>query len=513
MISLSRLQSGFGFMLCSLVVIAAVVLGGGTRSGHLSDFVLQLLALPLLLVTLWQLGAGKGGSHPGVWAFCAAVVLVPLVQTVPLPPFLWAALPNRQPQAELLELIGAKPAWQPLSVFPTATRLSLLSLIVPLAVFWGTLLLDYRQRRWLSLTLIGITVASVFLGLTQIAQGPASSLRFFEVSNLGDAVGFFANRNHFAALLYAATVFGGAWVVDVSLRSGAPQRGMLASQLVAIIASCTALVMLIAAQAMARSRAGLAITVVALAGILLLAFFDRRKSTLVTPGRLLVASVVLAAVFSTQFALYRIMERFAVDPLQDARIGFTRTTIEAAKLYMPFGSGMGTFVPVYEQFEKPADLMVNKFANRAHNDFVELWLESGVAGIILMAVFLGWFLRRATAAWRSAPINATDVDAALARAASLVIALLLMHSFLDYPLRTGAVMAVFAFASALLIPPTAEKQELHSPSPSSKQPAKASSMSPDMSVVRGSHGPPQRWGENIDWPDAWDPSRRNNDRP
>jgi hypothetical protein len=37
--------------------------------------------------------------------------------------------------------------------------------------------------------------------LLQVAQGPRL-LRLFAVTNLSEAVGFFANRNHFAALLF-----------------------------------------------------------------------------------------------------------------------------------------------------------------------------------------------------------------------------------------------------------------------------------------------------------------------
>ena len=36
-----------------------------------------------------------------------------------------------------------------------------------------------------------------------------------------------------------------------------------------------------------------------------------------------------------------------------------------------------------------------------------------------------------------------------------MIALLIGHSVVDYPLRTNALMAVFAFAAALTVPPPA----------------------------------------------------------
>ena len=44
-------------------------------------------------------------------------------------------------------------------------------------------------------------------------------------------------------------------------------------------------------------------------------------------------------------------------------------------------------------------------------------------------------------------------DPNLARAAVLVVIIMVVHSIVDYPLRTAALAAVFAFACALLIPP------------------------------------------------------------
>jgi hypothetical protein len=67
-----------------------------------------------------------------------------------------------------------------------------------------------------------------------------------------------------------------------------------------------------------------------------------------------------------------------------------------------------------------------------------------------------WLVRRSVQIWRSAPPHrASDLDWSLARAATMVVALLIVHSLVDYPLRTGAMAAIMAFACALLIEPPA----------------------------------------------------------
>ena len=519
------------------------MLGGGTRAGFLSDALLQLLALPLLLYALWQLSERPATLQIRMTLlFCLALAAVPLIQLVPLPSWLWTLLPHRETAVSTFDLMGKGIPWMPISLSPQATWLSLLSLVPPLSVFIGTALLSYRERRWLSLLLIAMGIISGFLGLLQVAQGPNSALRFFAFTNPAEAVGFFANRNHFAALIYVVMLFVVAWTIPAIDHFGGSQRGTSYLSVVWVLAGFTLMVLLLSVEMMARSRAGLSLTIVSLFGILALIFFAQgsrpfagsRFGSLklggqwltVTPVKLLLAAIVLAVTFSFQYALYRMRERFGVDPAEDARLIFLPNTIAAAKAFMPFGSGMGTFVSVYPLFEKPQDLLVNLYANRAHNDAAEVWLEAGIVAVVLMGAFFGWLIARSIAVWRNATLaGATRLDYLLARAATIVIGLLLLHSFVDYPLRTAALMVVFAFACALLVDspgPSQNEAKLaaavgarqSSGSPNfAPQPYtdKTLSTSRDRRRTSGAseQAPAQaseRWGEEISWPDAWSKS-------
>jgi len=379
--------------------------------------------------------------------------------------------------------------------------------------------------------------------MIQVAQGPHSTWRFFAITNDTEAVGFFANRNHFAALLYALTLFAAAWAVNATALGQAETRQKYDTVLiVAVIGAFTLLVVLLGGQMMARSRMGLGLSILALFGALALGVSDRRVGSNVTSIRLMVGASVLALVFGFQFALYRVMERFAVDPLEDARLPFGRNTVEAALSYLPFGSGLGTFVPVYAMFEKPEDTILEAYANHAHNDFLELWLNTGIVGPALAGMFVAWLGLRSLEIWRnSPPRGASDLDWDLVRSATLVIGLLVAHSLVDYPLRTGAIMAVMAFACALLIepPPVSEplpRQSLPttpmpaapkktrlpemrkaappaiplvpepSPAPAVPTPTSAPASS---SVSDGrSLSPDQRWGMDVEWPEEWSKSSK-----
>jgi O-Antigen ligase len=502
---------------CATTLVCCLLLGGGTRAGFLSDTALQLLCIPLLLAALWRLGdVTLTRQMRWALAFCLLCVSVPLLQLIPLPPAIWTALPARKAEVAPFALLGRDLPWMPISVSPTATWLSLISLIPPLAVFLGTMLLGYRERRILSLVVLAVGIVSVFLGLAQIAQGPSSSLRPFVYTNDTEAVGFFANRNHFAALLYSLTLFAAAWTVSVALGRGDWQRH--SSKIVATVASFTLLVALIAAQSMARSRAGLGLTMVALLGAFALAFVKRNDEPAKggSATKLLGGAITLALLFAVQFALYRILERFALDPLEDGRVVFARVTTGAAKALFPLGSGVGTFVPVYAGFEKPQDTMSDTFANRAHNDFLEGLLESGIVGMVVLTLFLAWFAVASLRVLRQTDPVIMQIDRLLPLAATVVVGLLLAHSLADYPLRTAAMMGILAFSCALLIEPIpGEQVDVATRSQRVRErqravPTLATRPIVALSAPAPNPRPGQPWGADVAWPEEW---RKLQDRP
>jgi O-antigen ligase len=520
------------FWLTAFTLLAALLLGGGTRGGFLSDALLQLLAIPLLLLSASQLNdlfwRHRAKLRQLRWelVFCLAVVLVPLIQLVPMPPALWTLLPHRAPLIASFDDLGHGLPWLPISVSPNATWLSVTALLPTLAVFFGTVLLGYRERRLLSLGVVAFGIVSSFLGLLQIAQGPASRLRFFSATNLSEAVGFFANRNHFAAFLYVVLLFAAVWSIDIGFAVGPwrDRRIFEARSIVSITASFLAIVILLAADAMARSRAGMMLTMVSLVGAYGLVLTDRRRRTLSgTPLNFLFAAVGTAFILVVQFALYRVLARFNTDPLDDLRLQFARTTIEAAWAYMPFGAGMGTFVPVYGMFEKPQDLFAHAYINHAHDDVLELWLETGIFGIALMAAFVAWFVSRTAKIWRHAAVGANEFDRSLARAATIAVALIVTHSFLDYPLRTAAMTAILAFACGLMVEtlgvdtrakerrvPASFDATAQGAAPRLTAVSPAAALPPAIAADQEpapSHDPPHqrpaRWGDDVEWPEAW----------
>jgi O-antigen ligase len=437
-----------------------------------------------------------------ILAFCIAIILLPLLQLVPLPPAIWSRLPERDHVAAAFSVAGNSGRWAPITIYPTATWLSLLAMMPPLAVFLGTVSLSSVERRQLSYLLLSVGILSACLGLVQVAQGPSSPLRFFDYTNPSEAVGFFANRNHFAALLYCLTVLAIASLIDAGFNGR--KRLFDAAALLPLIAGFVVLVILIAAQLVARSRAGLGLTMAALLLAWPLANFDPRRGTGLQSGKVLAAAVAISLIFALQFALLRILERFGTDPLDDARVPFARNTFEAARALMPFGSGIGTFVDVYGMFERPADVFA-AYANHAHNDILEVALEAGLPGLLLMAFLGAWIVWRCVVIWRRPIEKASATDILWERAALVIVVLLIAHSLVDYSLRTTAMAVVFAFSCGLLVRPFVSV-------PASEQApdVRRNPMERAHSEQRYPENAPasagEAWGADINWPDEWQPN-------
>ena len=516
-------KAGLLLFLCAVVIVASLILGGGTRPGYISDAILQLLAVPLLLLSLWTLVETPltKQMRQALW-FCFAIALLPLIQLIPLPPWLWTVLPGRQPAVETFDILGRTLPWMPTSVSPQLTWLTALSVIPPLAVFLSVLLLGYQERRLLSLVFLAVGAIGAFVGLLQVAGGPESPLRFFEITNPTEAVGFFANRNHFAALLYCLILLLVPWVVDATTNAVSREyRNKIEYDLTSMVVAGVGflgLFLFFAAEAMARSRAGLGLTLLALFGAVGIGFCVQRPRSGFLANKVLLGAVVLTLVFALQFALFRIMERFTPDSIEDARITISSVTFQAAFANLPFGSGLGTFVPVYALFEKPEGLS-DAFVNRAHNDALEFLLETGVLGLVMTGIFLIWLVRRSFEIWKNAPTDdAAELDLSLARSATLVAGLLLIHSLVDYPLRTTAMMIVMAFACGLMIEPPAGansnagfwRQASERPSRrSSRKPKQVDPQRPRLASPIGistSDRPSsstQKWGADVQWPEQW----------
>ena len=416
---------------------------GGSGAAPISGGVVRVASVPVLGLGLWRIldrGAPKGALWPGL--ILLGIFGLLFIQRIPLPPDLWMALPGREVAAQVYKAAGLAAPDLPISLAPYETWDAILGLLPAAAMFCAALTLNVRTRWLLALAVVLLAVAAIGLGLLQVVGGEGSPLRLYAFTNRDSAVGFFANRNHQAALLVCAIPL--AAVIATSFGGEAGPRGMFRSVVVLALA-----LVIVVGIGVTRSRAGVLLLAPAFVGAVLITLrgrlFRGRGERDWVPVAAISGAVLLGVALVATFSLSPLAERFQSALSDDARYVLTPTTAQAGWAFAPTGSGVGSFVPVYQTLERP-ETVTRAFANHAHNDYVELWLETGWTGAALLAAFLLWWAVRSVQILR----GADRADGALALAGAVVVGLLLAHSAADYPLRTPALSTLFALSCAFL---------------------------------------------------------------
>lgn len=414
------------------VLAAALVLGGSGAAAPLHNLIVELAALGLLVAILAnpaQLFPPRRGEWPAL-LLLLLVVLTPLLQLVPLPPAVWTGLPGRDLAASIDGVVGLQ-EWRPLSLDPEATSLAGAYLLLPTALFLAVLQMREEERERLSLLIACGAAASLVLGVLQVATA-GTSFHLYTNSHNGFATGFFANKNHQADLLLIGMLFASALISQLRKVSLVIRWTLLFAAVIAFSAGVVA----------ANSRMGLMLLPIAILGSF--SFFypvDRRRPAilLLLAAAIIMIGVFLAASGNTQV----VMRRF--QGFSDGRFQFWAEAMYAVKLYFPWGSGLGTFDPVFRTIEN-LNSLDGLYVNHAHNDYVQILLEAGAWGAALVVLFIGLF------GWLSFRRRPDGSTLPIGRAATLSIVIILLHSTVDYPLRTLILLSLFGVFVALLHP-------------------------------------------------------------
>ena len=410
---------------------------GGSAQGIWSNMLLQLTGLAIIA---WAAAAPT--EHPLVrpakqlFIILIVALVVVALQLIPLPGSVWPHLGGRDEIADGYRVLGIAVPTLTISLAPYASIATLVTLIPAVAMLCAVVRLNAYRPSWLALALLAATFAGILIGALQVASADprGSPWYFYPFSNFGFAVGFFANANHMASLLVISLPF-----LAALLASGRSRNAQRYATTIALAAGGA--VVIVVGIALNKSLAGYGLAVPVFAASLLIVLPGRsRARPWITLGAV---ALLVAAV--TALALSPIGERsLETASSVESRGAINATTARATVDFLPFGSGLGTFRPVYKLYEDH-DRIVTTVINHAHNDYAELALETGLAGILLMALFLVWW---AAAAWRVWRLPDASV---YARAASIASAALLVHSVVDFPLRTAALSACFAMCLGLLL--------------------------------------------------------------
>ena len=419
-------------------LIASLLMLGGVKTDPSLQYAVEFfLGLGLLALLLLQ-GKGTALGRMPVPVSCLAVALfaLPAIQLVPLPPAWVQSAPGIQPAVAIRALAGQGDAWLPLTLTPDTTAQVLFSLVILLGVFVATLSADARGLRLILSAVLAVEMLTIVTGVLQLTSG-GRLFNFYDSSHRFNLIGFFVNRNHTAVFLDCAIPIA---VAFLTTGRHAPRRSLFVATGVVGAAVLIAVFGTV-------SRAGLVLTVVSfLLTLLFLVPFSWAKNRLSVAAVAVGASLFGFLLFGTT-AVSRVFDRYA-DVGDDLRWRFYLRTWALVPKFLPWGGGLGSFVPIYNANEPLSDIKPT-YVNNAHNDFLEILLEGGVLGgalalaVVMTVLWYGWrMMRRPPSAERS-----------FALAGLIVMVLFLLHSMVDYPLRRLTCAELFAVALALLVRP------------------------------------------------------------
>jgi len=443
-------------LIAAIVVIAtAMLFGGGSRSDLESHVIVRPIAIAVLA---WSLIKGIRARERGLLAPLSLAVLWSAMigaQLIPLPPSLWASLPHRREFFDVFRAIHVDKVWRPLTMSPNATLNAFFASLVPISVLAAMARVRQRDMPVIVGCLLAIGALSALLGIVQITS-QARWAYFYLITNEGAGVGLFANRNHQALLM--AEIFPMLALVAAWPKVERRQRSL--NEFVALSAA----VLLVPLVLITGSRAGLVLLMIGifaaaaicgLDGPALLRNLRRSKVRRSSANRERLVPLLLAAGLVGIVGLTVVLSRaeavnrlFSEDVSQEIRLKLFRTMAKIGNDFAPWGGGFGTFDPLFRMRE-PFSNLSPIYINHAHDDLLEIYIEGGAVALALLLAFLTWVAARSVRAWRWAE-GPLPLEQLAARCGSAIIAMTLIASLADYPLRTAAHQAVTAVAVAML---------------------------------------------------------------
>jgi O-antigen ligase len=422
------------FVLCAAVVLSTLAFGT-VHSWSLAIF----QAGAGLVVLLWAADAWQSRtlrvSRSLLQFPLAGLFAVGLVQLLPLG---GADSPAAGP---------ASGSARPLSLDPYATRMTLVQLAA-LAVYFSAALVFIDTPKRLRAVARALVLFGALLALFALLQYFLNPEQIYWLRQPRFALPFgpFVNRHHFAS--YMVLAIG---LPLGLLFAGAVKKDLLPLYIFAAVVMAVALV----ATASRGGMLGLGAEVLFLTGVTALArrgAGTRAGEAAAEPRRALrraglqlafgLALIVGVLAFAGDELVSRTMETITSENVTSDRTTFWRGAREIVRERPWLGAGLGAFGVAYTRHDPtPGAARLEQ----AHNDYLQILADAGLAGALLGLVFLVSLFRQGFARAGS-PDKFRRGVAAGALAGCFGV---LVHSFFDFPLRLAAIALLFLVLAAL----------------------------------------------------------------
>lgn len=306
-----------------------------------------------------------------------------------------------------------------------------------------------------------LAAAFVTLGFVHAVGGilwhyQSSGRAYWGAAAGGNSFGPYINRNHFACLMGMALLLGIGYLLSLGhrRRDNADAPGALASAAVASPGSERGsqrlllgfvVAVMAGALGLSLSRGGMVSTLAALS-LLAIVIGTRRN----TRGHFwkVVAAVTAALAFTVWLVAEPLLDRMGTitdSTSLAARTGIWDDTLRIATDFPLFGTGFGTFAEVYPRYQTAHAGGAVLFA---HNDWVQLLAEGGLAGTLAVLVLIGGY---AAAAFKRLSRRRDREAIFLALGGLGGLLAFLLHSFTEFNAHIPANALWFTVLAALAL--------------------------------------------------------------
>lgn len=289
---------------------------------------------------------------------------------------------------------------------------------------------------------VALCIGNLTFAVVQMAAGKDSILNLYPEFVPGLS-GIFANRNHQADLLAIGLMLVTVFLVHAwrRMRESAGSGVEVGTWVFIALIFVVILPLL-------GSRAGVIVSMLMLMGVLLvsglLSMRTLRESRWLQMGALL---ALLVFAIGLRASLAWMTSDAGDSAIEGSRSRISIETLNIGREHAPLGAGIGTFVAAFQQGASE-DFLMNAYVNNAHNEYAQWWLEGGVTGVMVVLLALAALVRAMLSLLRMRPGSTARV---CGTAAMMGIGVIILHSTVDYPLRTQALMAVFSVLCGIAI--------------------------------------------------------------
>ena len=417
------------FFLLAFIPIVATLLYGGSSTFSLIVIGPLLAVLGVAwAVRSWRLSEITINADP---------LLYPLLALLALSLFQLLPLGNAGVPADILSV----PASNALTLDPYSTKIFIFRLLGYILFFAAALtFIDTEERLRRLVTTIAIFGGVIaFAGLIQRLASPDA---IYGMRPTPDAIPFgpYVNRHHFATLM---VLFSG--IVLSHLLGGAVARDK--KLLFAI-----PLVLMAAAIVLTGSRGGVIAFLVtfSLCVAAHLRSGGRTRLPLIAGAGAFAVFIVFLVIFlgGADALLRSTGLQAAADDISSGRLHFWSVAWQIFTSNPIIGAGMEAFGLAYTQFDTRNGMFR---VEQAHNDYLQMLADGGVVGFAIVAAFIVLLVKKGLAAFRGDEAGEYQQVTRVGAFAGCVG--VLVHSFVDFPLRTASNAFFFLLVAAMLAVP------------------------------------------------------------